>query len=136
PRERVRAGALLPDAHHRQREVRRDHAQAGDLPPRLKRDIPRASGDIEQPATARQARLLHDEAPPALVLPEGHQAVHQVIARGDLPEHRLDGAPMLGSWQGLMHHVSLGFSGHPARSWGHVPITWRRIANSPRWYAL
>jgi len=81
--------APLPDAHHRQGEVRRNDVQAGHLPLRLEGNVAGAGGDVEQPRAGTQRRLLHDITPPAPILAEGHQPVHQVIAPRDTCEHVL-----------------------------------------------
>ena len=52
--------------------------------------------DIEQPRAREQIRPAHHFIAPAGILPEGHDAVQQVIVRRDASEQRADAAGMVG----------------------------------------
>ncbi len=80
----------LPSLHHLDREISADSLQTWRLIQSFKGDFTGAGGDVEQPRTGRQLGLVNDVAAPAYILPERHQAVHQVIAPGDAGEHILD----------------------------------------------
>ena len=77
----------LADQHHLVGEVAAEYRHIGMLFERFQGDIRRAGGDIEQAAFGWQIAGFDDHPAPALILPDGHQPVHQVIAAGGFRKH-------------------------------------------------
>ena len=78
----------MPGAlEHPLREVETDHVRPGL--PRRDREITGAAAGVEN-AVAGHDDAPDREPPPALVEPDGHHAVHQVVDGRDPVEHRAD----------------------------------------------
>jgi len=56
--------------------------------------VTRATRQVEDDASFRQSERSEGDLPPTHVEPEGHDAVDEVIARGDLVEHVLHGSTL------------------------------------------
>ena len=82
-------GLLPPRAlEHARREVEADHLAGASLA-RGDGEVARAAAAVEH-AVAGRDDLADGQAPPALVEPDGHDAVHQVVDGRDPVEHRAD----------------------------------------------
>ena len=68
-------------------EITAKYSDLGVLFERFQGDIRRAGGDIKQAAIGRQIAGFDHHPAPALILPDRHQAVHQVIASGGFRKH-------------------------------------------------
>ena len=86
---------------HARAQVRPDHAVAA--PSCQPGEVPRPAGQVEHERVLGQGERPHGAPPPGLVEPEGHQAVHQVVARCDGVEHGAHACRLLvagGQWRG------------------------------------
>ena len=107
---------LLPPRalQHPGREVEPDHLAGARLAGR-DREVARAAAAVED-AIAGRDDLAHGQAAPALVEPDRHDAVHQVVDRRDPVEHAAD-----------------AFGGERAGLVAHWPHLATRVLSSPSW---
>jgi len=78
---------FLANAHHLMGEIGSHHTGVGMLAQGLQGDVSGAGGHIQQAATGRKLTCFHYQPPPALILTQGHQPVHAVVAPGRVREH-------------------------------------------------
>ena len=84
-------GARFANTQHLEGEIGFHGAGSGILPKGLEPQVTGAAPQIQQETPLRgQGSPSDDLPPPTAVLPEGHQAVHQVVFPRDAGEHPLD----------------------------------------------
>ena len=82
---------LLSDMHHGQGEVRAHNlAKVRMLLQSLKGHVAGAGGNVQQFALRRKLGLPDEQFAPALILPTGHNSIHQIVAVGDAAKHLAD----------------------------------------------
>ena len=81
----TRAGQSLPPrtGQHDRVEVRADHPGSRLSPGQRQAQVARAGAQVEDELTGLEHGTVRGQPAPALVLTEGHQAVHQVVTPGD-----------------------------------------------------
>src|SRR5690606_19203749 len=77
-----------------------------------------ATGEVDDDGAGGEAERAHRAAPPALVHPEGHHPVDQVVPGGDRVEHAPDGRDLVAAAGQL---VGQGRPGHRAHRTGRAP---------------
>ena len=120
-------GVLPPSAlEHPLREVEADHVRPGL--PRRDREIARATAGVEHAIAGRNDDP-DREPPPALVEADGHDAVHQVVDRGDPVEHRADA--FRGEGPGLVRLIAPALTSVlSSPSWSRIRATMKSTRSS------
>ena len=116
------------------REVEPDDAVR--LPLELATEVAGAACEVEHERTTGEPELAHRAPPPPHVHPEGHHAVHEVVAAGDRVEQATDGLRLLlalGQRRVRRHPVassmcSSAVSSSTRRKWCEIELRHRRQA--------
>lgn len=90
--EHLGSGCLVASTrHHLRRQIDGDHALGGKCSAEQGREVESSGAQVEARSGGRSRDLGNDAATPSLVQPSAQDAVEEVVARGDVVEHRLVG---------------------------------------------